>query len=295
MSGTVLLVAVINGLLIGGVYSLVAIGLTIIFGVMGVGNFAHGTFLMMGMYVAYWLGELAGIDPYIGMFGSMVVLFIWGWNMQRFLLNKIMKAPHYNQFILTLGVALFLENVALYLWPDYRQLRVSYQNVGIPIVEGLQIELVRVLAFFISMILSLAFYYFLKLTDTGKAIRAVSQNTTGAMVVGINVRKIYMLTFAIGASLAGAAGAVITPFFPTFYNVGDMFILVCFVVVCLGGMGSLVGALLGGLMIGLAESLGTLIIPGGQKQIITFSLFIIIMLFKPHGLFRYGGYWEAQG
>jgi branched-chain amino acid transport system permease protein len=250
---------------------------------------------MVGMYVAYWLGTLAGVDPYIGMFGSMAFLFIMGWHMQKFLLNKIMDAPHYNQFILTMGVALFLENIALFFWPDYRQLKVSYQNVGIPIREGLQIELVRVLAFFISMILSIAFYYFLKLTDTGKAIRAVSQNTIGAMVVGINVRKIYMLTFAIGASLAGAAGAVITPFFPTFYNIGDMFILVCFVVVCLGGMGSLVGALIGGLMIGLAESLGTLIIPGGQKQIITFGLFILVMLFRPHGLFRYGGYWEAQG
>ncbi|NIO08169.1 MAG: branched-chain amino acid ABC transporter permease, partial [Deltaproteobacteria bacterium] len=137
MSGTVLLVSIINGLLIGGVYSLVAIGLTIIFGVMGVGNFAHGTFLMAGMYVAYWLGTVAGVDPYIGIFGSMAFLFVLGWCMQRFLVNRIMDAPHYNQFLLTLGVALLLENTALFLWPDYRQLRVSYQHAGIPIGEGL--------------------------------------------------------------------------------------------------------------------------------------------------------------
>jgi branched-chain amino acid transport system permease protein len=294
MSGTVLLVSIINGLLTGGIYSLAAVGLTLIFGVMGVANFAHGTFIMAGMYVAYWTFMIAGIDPYLGLLVSMAFLFVWGWFMQKFLVNKIMDAPHYNQFLLTLGVGLFMENLALFLWPDYRQLRLSYQNVGIPISAGLQIDLVRLIAFSIAITLSIILYYFLKLTDIGKAIRATSQNKIGAQVVGINIWKIYILTFAIGSACAGAAGAVIAPYFPVSYNVGEVFILVAFVVVVLGGMGNFLGALVGGLIIGLAESLGTLIIPGGQKQLITYGIFIVILLFRPYGLFRFGGYWQAQ-
>jgi branched-chain amino acid transport system permease protein len=294
MSGTVLGTAIINGLLSGGVYSLAAIGLTLIFGVMGVANFAHGSFIMVGMYVCYWMSILGGIDPYISLLVSMVFLFVLGWYMQKYLVNKIMDAPHYNTFLLTLGVALFLENIALFLWPDYRYLRVSYQNKSIPLFSGLQIDLVRLIAFFAAVGLSLALFYFLKLTDLGKAIRATSQNKTGAQVVGINVWKIYTLTFAIGSACAGAGGALLTPYFPVSYSVGDLFILVTFVIVCLGGMGNLIGAMVGGLIIGLAESLGTLIIPGGQKQLITYGLFIAILLFKPHGLFRFSGYWQAQ-
>jgi len=294
MSGSILLVSIINGLLTGGIYSVTAIGLTLIWGVMGVSNFAHGTFLMAGMYVTYWLFVLVGIDPYLGLFGSMAFMFVWGWLVQKYLINKIMDAPHYNQFLLTVGISIFMENFVLFLWPDYRQLIVSYQNAGIALGPGLQIDLVRLLAFVASIILSMALYYFLKYTDLGKAIRATSQNKIGAQVVGINVWKIYMLTFGIGSAMAGAAGAVIAPYFPVSFNVGDVFILVTFVVVCLGGMGNFVGALLGGLIIGLAESLGTLIIPGGQKQLITFGLFILILLFRPHGLFRSGGYWQTQ-
>jgi branched-chain amino acid transport system permease protein len=294
MSGNVVMISIISGLLTGGIYSLAAVGLTLIFGVMGVANFAHGSFLMAGMYVNYWLFVLVGVDPYIGVFASIAFLFVWGWYMQKFLVNKIMDAPHYNFFLLTIGVSIFMENLALFLWPDYRQLKVSYQQVGIPIGPGLQIDLVRLLAFFISITLSLLLYYFLKLTDLGKAIRATSQNKIGAQVVGINVWKIYIITFATGSACAGAAGAVIAPYFPVAYNVGEIFILVTFVVVVLGGMGNFLGAMVGGLIIGLAESLGTLIIPGGQKQLITYGIFTAILLFRPHGLFRFSGYWQAQ-
>lgn len=294
MSGSILATAIINGLLIGGVYSLTAVGLTLIFGVMGIANFAHGAFLMAGMYVAYWLFVLLGIDPFIGLLAAATFLFALGWCLQKYVLNKIMDAPHYNQFLLTIGIMLFMENLVLFLWPDYRQLRVGYSNVGIPLGKGLQIDLVRLIAFSMGIGLSIALYYFLKLTDVGKAIRATSQNKTGAQVVGISVWKIYILTFSIGSACAGAAGAVIAPYFPIAHNVGDLFILVTFVVVCLGGMGNFIGAMIGGLIIGLAESLGTLIIPGGQKQLITYGLFILILLFRPHGLLRFGGYWESQ-
>jgi branched-chain amino acid transport system permease protein len=294
MSGSLLAVALINGLLIGGVYSLTAMGLTLIFGVMGTANFAHGTFLMVGIYVAYWLFVLIGIDPYIGMFAAMALMFVFGWYVQKYLVSKIMDGPHYYTFLLTVGILIFIENTILFLWPDYRQLQVSYSTAGISITSGLRIEVVRLVAFLIAIALSLSLYYFIKLTEIGKTIRATSQNPMAARVVGINVPKIYCITFAIGSACAGAAGAVISPFYPAAFNIGDIFLLVAFVVVCLGGMGNFIGALIGGLIIGLAESVGTLILPGGQKQLITYGLFIAILFFRPQGLLRFGGYWQAQ-
>jgi branched-chain amino acid transport system permease protein len=236
-------------------------GLTLIFGVMGTANFAHGTFLMVGIYVAYWLFVLMGIDPYIGMFAAMALMFVFGWYVQKYLVSKIMDGPHYYTFLLTVGILIFIENTILFLWPDYRQLQVSYSTAGISITSGLRIEVVRLVAFLIAIALSLS---------------------------------LYCITFAIGSACAGAAGAVISPFYPAAFNIGDIFLLVAFVVVCLGGMGNFIGALIGGLIIGLAESCGTLILPGGQKQLITYGLFIAILFFRPQGLLRFGGYWQAQ-
>jgi branched-chain amino acid transport system permease protein len=294
MTLTLILVAIINGLLIGGVYSLTAIGLTLIFGVMGVANFAHGAFLMAGMYTAYWLFKLFGIDPYLSLFPAMGLLFVYGWCVQKYLVAKIMDGPHYYTFLLSIGLMYLMQNLALFLWPDYRQITLSYGNAGIALTSGLQIDLVRLLAFLIAIVLTLALYYFLKLTEMGKAIRATAQNKDGALLVGINVSKVYCLTFAIGSACAGAAGTVIAPIYPTAYNTGDIFLTVAFVVVVLGGMGNFVGAMIGGLIIGLGESLGALIIPGGQKQIVTYAIFVVILLFKPQGLLRFGGYWQAQ-
>ena len=294
MSSTVFFAAVINGLLIGGVYSLSAIGLTLIWGVMGVANFAHGSFMMIGMYVAYWLFALAGIDPYLGLFVAMGCMFVAGWLIQKFMINRIMDAPHYNQFLLFLGVSIFIDNLALFLWPDYRQVRVSYGNDAVYLWGTQGIELVKVYAFLFAIALSMGLYFFLKVTNLGKAIRATSQNKTGAQVVGINIWTINAITFAIGAACAAGAGAVITPFYPTYYAVGDLFIMVAFIVVCLGGMGNLMGAMIGGLIVGLAESLGTLIIPGGQKELVTYGIFLLLLMLKPEGLFRFGGYWQSQ-
>lgn len=290
----ILPIAIVNGFLIGGIYALTAIGLTLIFGVMGVANFAQGAFVMVGMYLAYWLFILAGVDPYLSIIPAFVALYLLGWFVQKYILNKIMEAPHYDQFLCTVGIMLILQNLAVFLWPDYRQIRVSYQTLGLQIAPLVRVEMVRVLAFFISIGMAVGLYYFLKLTRLGKAIRATSQNKEGAMVVGIDINKIYVLTFAIGSACAGVAGAVISPTYPVSNEIGNLFILTAFCVVCLGGMGNYLGALLGGIIIGLAESIGTLFIPGGQKQIITFGVFIILILFRPQGLLRFGGYWQAQ-
>jgi len=286
--------AIVNGFLVGGVYGLTAVGLTLIFGVMGVANFAQGSFVMAGMYLAYWLFVLVGVDPYLSVLPAFLFLYVIGWFSQKYLLNRIMDAPHYDQFLCTVGIMLILQNLAVFLWPDYRQIRVGYQTFGVPIVGGIHAEVVRVLAFVVAVGMAIGLHFFLKLTRLGKAIRATSQNRDGAVVVGVNIEHVYVLTFAIGSACAGVAGAIISPLFPVSNEIGDLFIVTAFCIVCLGGMGNALGALIGGMIIGIAESVGTLFIPGGQKQLITFTILIAVLLFRPQGLLRFGGYWQAQ-
>lgn len=286
--------AIVNGFLVGGVYGLTAVGLTLIFGVMGVANFAQGAFVMAGMYVAYWLFVLIGLDPYLSIIPAFVCLYFLGWFIQKYLLNRIMDAPHYDQFICTVGIMLILQNIAVFLWPDYRQVTLTYQSLSVPILPGIRVELVRLLAFVVAVSITIGLFFFLKLTRLGKAIRATSQNKDGAIIVGVEIHKIYILTFAIGSACAGIAGAVVSPLFPVSNDIGDLFIVAAFCIVVLGGMGNAIGALIGGMIIGVAESVGTLFIAGGQKQLITFTILILVLLFRPQGLFRFGGYWQAQ-
>jgi branched-chain amino acid transport system permease protein len=286
--------AIVNGFLVGGVYGLTAVGLTLIFGVMGVANFAQGSFVMAGMYLSYWLFVLLGVDPYLSVVPAFFFLYLIGWFAQKYLLNKIMDAPHYDQFLCTVGIMLILQNLAVFLWPDYRQIKVSYQSLGLPITPTIRAEVVRILAFVVAVGMAVGLYFFLKLTRLGKAIRATSQNKDGAIVVGVDIQRIYIVTFAIGSACAGVAGAIISPLFPVSNDIGDLFIVTAFCIVCLGGMGNALGALVGGMIIGMAESVGTLFIPGGQKQLITFTILIVVLLFRPQGLFRFGGYWQAQ-
>ena len=277
--------SLMNGLLVGGVYSLMAIGLTLIFGVMKVVNFAHGSLIMLGMYTCYWAVVLLKIDPYLSLFISMGVLFFIGAAFQRFLINPILSAPEHNQLLLTLGVSLFMENLAVFLWsPDYRVLKTGYANINFYIGD-ISISLVRLLAFAIAMILAGLLYLILTRTDLGKAIRAASEEPRGALLMGINIRRIYMITFGIGAACAGVSGAAITPFIPVYPYVGWLFVITGFVVVVLGGMGNIAGAFVGGLIIGLADSVGAMLLPGAMKSIISFTIFILILLFKPTGLF----------
>ena len=285
MNASFVLQSMINGLLIGGVYSLVAIGLNMIFGVMKIINFAHGSLMMVGMYVCYWAVRIGTVDPYLSIVLVIPLLFILGAVLQRFLINPIIDAPEHNQLLLTLGVSLFLENLALFLWsPDYRVLQTGYASVNFYFGD-LSLYLVRVLAFVISMIGTIILYLLLTKTDLGKAIRAASEEPVGAMIVGVNVRRIYVVSFGIGAACAGVAGAAVAPFFPVYPTVGGLFVITAFVVVVLGGMGSFVGAYFGGLIIGMAESMGAIFLPASMKSLISFVIFVLILLFKPSGLF----------
>jgi branched-chain amino acid transport system permease protein len=285
MDSTFIIQSLLNGLLIGGVYSLVAIGLTVIFGVMKVINFAHGALMMLGMYASYWIATLLQINVYATIVFVLPLLFIVGVLFQRVLISPIMNAPEHNQLFLTLGVMLFLQNMAVYLWtPDFRILRTPYANINY-YIGNIAISLVHILAFIMALVFAGIIYVILHKTDLGRAIRASSEEPVGAKLMGINIKRIYWITFGIGAACAGVAGTAITPFFPIYPYVGDIFVLTAYVVVVLGGMGSVFGAFIGGLIIGMADSIGAMILPGSMKSVLSFVIFILILLFKPTGLF----------
>jgi len=285
MTVTFVVESLLNGLLVGGVYSLMAIGLTLVFGVMKVVNFAHGSLIMLGMYTAYWSVALLHVNPYLSILIAFAVLFVIGAGFQKFLINPILDAPEHNQLLLTLGVSLFMENFAVFLWsPDYRVMKTSYAGINFYLGD-VSLSLVRLLAFGFAMLVSAIIYLMLTRTDLGKAIRAASEEPRGALLMGINIRRIYLITFGIGAACAGVSGAAITPFIPVYPYVGWLFVITAFVVVVLGGMGNILGAFVGGLIIGLADSVGAMFLPGSMKSIISFTIFILILLFKPTGLF----------
>ena len=280
-----LLQSIVSGILMGGVYSLIAIGLTLIFGVMRIINFAHGSFMMLGMFTTYWLFILLGIHPYLSLLISIPVLFVLGLFVERFLIAQVLNAPEHNQLLLTLGISLFIENFALFLWsPNFRTLDIGYLKKAAT-VGTVMISFPKVIAFLFAILLTGLLYYFLKNTDLGKAIRASSEEKEGALTVGINLKRIYYVAFGIGTACVGAAGTLIAPFFYVNPHVGGIFVITAFVVVVLGGMGNIIGALVGGLIVGLAESVGAAFVPGQLKQFIIYFIFILVLLFKPQGLF----------
>jgi len=282
----VLLQAIVSGLLAGGVYALIGVGLNLIFGVMKIINFAHGSLLMLGMYFTYWLFTFFKIDPYLSLAITVPLLFLIGAIIQKILIHPIIEYPENNQLVLTMGVMLFLENLALFFWgPDFRTVKVSYVGTVLSL-SIVRVNLLRFIAFAGGLFLALLLYIFLKKTDMGKAIRASSEEREGASVVGISVKRVHLISFGMGTACVGAAGTLITPFFYLSPHVGHLFLLTAFMVVVMGGMGSFVGAVIGGFIIGLTESLGAVMLPGSVGQIIPFSLFVIILLFKPTGLFK---------
>ncbi|PIC99209.1 branched-chain amino acid ABC transporter permease [Sporosarcina sp. P29] len=285
MSGGLFIQSLIDGLLMGGIYSLVAIGLTIIFGVMKIINFAQGAFMMLGMYVTYWLYAIAGLNPYLSIPISAIVLFLVGVAIQKTILSKMMDAPEHNQLLVTLGIMLFIENFALILFkPDFRSVTVEGMPKTISLLS-INIGTGKLIAFLFAIGLTALLFWFLKHTFLGKAIRATSINRQGAALIGINTKRINYIAFGLGSALAAIAGTLMTPFFYTSPDVGSAFILKAFVVVVLGGLGNVLGALIGGLVIGVAESLGGAVLPGSLKELMTYLIFILVLLFRPNGIF----------
>jgi branched-chain amino acid transport system permease protein len=275
----------LNGLLFGGVYSLMAVGLTLIFGVMRVVNFAHGDMMVWGMYLAFLLSVRLGLDPYLGFVFCAGVLFLFGLAIQRGLVNRIIDAPHEMQILLMLGVALVLENAALVTFgPDPRRVR-SVLSLSTLWIGPFFLDVARLVTFALAVLLTGLLSLFLFKTDLGKTMRAAADNPYGAAIIGADVRRVYGVAFGIGAACVGAAGALLAPFYPFQPSVGLSASVTSFNIVIIGGMGSLPGAFLGGLLVAVAESLGAVFLSPSLKELVSFSLLVVILLFRPAGLF----------
>ncbi|MDD2582642.1 MAG: branched-chain amino acid ABC transporter permease [Desulfuromonadaceae bacterium] len=276
--------SLISGILIGGVYALIGIGLTIIFGVMRVINFAHGEIMMVGMYMTYFLFTLFGIDPFISVLITIPLMFIFGAILQKLIINRILGALPQNQILLTIGLGLIMSNsIMLAFTSDYKILTTSYSSSSYRLA-GLSISKPLAISFLITVAITAVLYWFLMKTDTGQAIRATAQDREAAQLMGINVKWMSILAFGLGASMAGTAGALIAPTYYIFPQVGSAFTLKAFVITVLGGMGSVVGATLGGVIIGVVESMGAAYISSEWKDVVVFAIFLLVLLIKPSGL-----------
>ncbi|MEI7705637.1 MAG: branched-chain amino acid ABC transporter permease [Deltaproteobacteria bacterium] len=282
---TIFLQSLLSGILIGGAYALIGVGLTIIFGVMRIINFAHGDLVMLGMYASYFLFTLGNVDPFVSIVFVFPLLFLFGAILQKTVINRVLNALPQNQILLTIGIGLILSNTMMLLFTsDYRIISTSYSSGSFRLGE-ISVSTPLLLSFGITGLVTAILYWFLLKTDTGQAIRATAQDRDAAQLMGVNVKRMSVLATGLGAGLAAVAGALISPTYYIFPQVGQPFTLKAFVIVVLGGMGSVMGATVGGIIIGATESLAGAYISSGLKDLVVYVLFLLILLFKPAGLF----------
>ena len=285
MDLTILVAATINGLLIGGIYTLVASGLTLIYGVLHIINFAHGSMLMLAMFGVYYLLMILGIDPYMSLLIMVPAMYIFGFLLYKLLIGRLAHGKDENILLITLGLSILIENLALMFFKgNTRTILVSYSDMMVEVGPTL-VSLPKIISFAAAMALCAALGLFIQRTDTGKAIRAVAKERVGARLVGINVDRIFAISYGIGLATLGAAACLLMPIFYVSPTTGHVFVLVAFTVVVLGGMGSFLGAVVGGLIVGLTESFGGLLLGESLGQIGISLIFILILLFRPTGLF----------
>jgi branched-chain amino acid transport system permease protein len=278
----------LNGLTVGSVYSLVALGLTLVYGILHIPNFAHGAFYMMGGYVTLTMMNQAGLPYWMAIIISMIVIGLLGVLMERLVFYPLRDAPPLHDKIAAIGILLFLEAFAQFVWgADYQTMSTPYGNVIN--VLGLTLTMQRVLIIVSTIVIMFLLYFFLKKTFIGASIIAMSQNREGANLVGINTNKVAMMTFMISGSLAALAASLASPINLVFPGMGHLVILKAFVIIILGGMGSIPGAIIGGYILGFSESLGATYISNDYKDIIAFVILVIILTVKPTGLFAKEG------
>ena len=276
----ILIQTLVNGILIGGVYAAYSAGFSLIFGVMDVINLAHGELLMLGAFTAYWLFTLAHIDPYLSIPIAGALLFFIGYFIQKFLINRVIEKPAIMSYILTFGLHLIITNTAVKFWThDFRSITTSYSGANFEIA-GITIPLTRFTTFILAFLIIGFLFYLLEKTDLGRAIKATAQNKRVATLLGVNVKKIYAFTFAIGASITGIAGAAISPFVVIYPEMGLNYTIIAFCVVVLGGMGNIPGALVGGLILGVVQALAVTYLNAGISVAATFVLLYIMLIFK---------------
>jgi branched-chain amino acid transport system permease protein len=277
--------SLLNGLTTGAVYALIALGLTLIYGVLHIINFAHGAALMLALYSVYFLKEHLGVDPYLALPLVVPGMFALGYALQRIVINRASHGKDENILLVTLGLSIIMENAALLFFKsDTRTIETAYTLTTVAIGPAM-IALPKLLAFAGALLVSALLLWIVGKTDLGRAIRAVAKEKHGAKLMGIDVDHVYAMSFGIGLACLGAAACFLLPIYYVNPQVGGGFVLIAFTVVVLGGMGSFGGALVGGLLIGIVESLGGLYLGESLGQIGIFGIFIAVLLFRPQGLF----------
>jgi branched-chain amino acid transport system permease protein len=280
---------VVSTVLLGGIYALIAVGLTLIFGIMRVVNFAHGEFLMLGMYLAFWAFTLWSLDPYLVLFIAIPVFFLVGLVVYVLVMKGVIHASHNVQIFTTVGLSTLLQNAALVAWTgDFRFVRPWHSSVILR-VAGTAFNLSQVVAFAFAVALTLALFAFMKWTHTGRVMRATAQDRDAATLMGIDTDRVYRVTFALGIAAVGAAGVLVAPLYSVYPTAGLQFVLLAYVVVVLGGLGDMVGALLGALIVAAVEVMGSYFFGSAWKEILYFVLFIAVLVFRPAGLFGQRG------
>jgi len=281
---TAALQIIFNGILLGGIYALISMGLTLIFGVMKVVNFAHGEFLMLAMYGSFWLQFYLGVHPYLSVVFIIPAAFVVGLLVQKGLIQRLVGSTDFAQIFATVGLMIVLQNGALLLWTaDFRSFPSESASESFRLL-GCLISQSRLIILFVAVLVMAGLLLFLKTTHIGRAMRATSQNGTAAWLMGINVNRVYMVAFGLGTVCVGIAGAMLMPVYSVFPTVGTYFVLVAFVVVVLGGMGDIVGAFAAGIIVGLIETIGGYLLAPRLGVLCVFVLFVLILLFLPSGI-----------
>jgi branched-chain amino acid transport system permease protein len=274
----------VGGVLTGLVYGLMALGLSVVFGVVRVVNFAHGEMMTIAMYIAVALFTAFHLDPLVMMVPIAVVLFVFGYTLQAGLINFFITRPEHSQFLLLIAIAIIITNVLLILFgPDARNVQTAYAYESFQ-VGTLIVDATKVYAAIAAIIVAASLFGFFRFTLHGTAIRACADNYTGAMVVGLDVKRLYALTFGIGAACVGAAGCMLLLLFDVTPEVGPAYTLLAFVIVITGGLGSMPGALIGGILIGLTEAMAGLLFSPSAKSMFAFAVLVLVLLFRPQGI-----------
>jgi branched-chain amino acid transport system permease protein len=276
--------AILDGLLIGGVYAVISIGLTLVYGVMGIVNFAQAEFLMVGMFVAWFAWAYLGLDPVLAAPLSFVVAFAIGWVVQGQLIARVLKAPSVAQIFLTVGLLIVLENGSLLLFgSQFRSVTTSYQTKSLSL-GSLFISVPYLIAFAMSLASGVVLWWFMRTSWFGRAMRATAQNPMAAQLMGIDTAMMYKIAFALGVGLTAFGGAVILPYVTVFPGVGGQYVVLMFTVVVLGGLGSVAGAVVGGLAVGVIQALSSLVFPIQLQNLVLFLVFILVLAVRPQGL-----------
>ena len=286
-----LMQTMVNGILVGGLYACVAIGFTLVWGVSNIINVAHGLFVILGAYITYWLYSLLGLDPFLSLPISAAILFVLGYFAQKYLLNCVVGEAQetsmgaFMTLILTFGIARIMENIMVLLWSgDWRSVTTSYTGLTLDIF-GIAIPFIRVAVFVLALLSAWVVFLILNRTRVGMAIRSATFSLEGAQIVGVDLGRIYSITFAIGAAVAGIAGTLVSLIYSFSPFHSGPYLSWAFIIVVMGGLGSIFGAILGGVLLGVIESLAAVYIGPGYQQAVGFLLLVLLLVVRPQGLF----------